>query len=186
MTTLPPETPPPTPTPPNPAADPAAELAQLRADIAGQEAANAAAKPPAVSFTDWPTKGYTGTQPWDLEKLGIEHKLGPGERNNVSPVLPREGLAMLSSGSQGQMVRDLAVRLADLGYPSSITRGVDNPFNVVDDSLLQAVEAFRRDYGVSEDPSAFVRDAANNVLSHIGPWSQEAILRASDRERETR
>jgi peptidoglycan hydrolase-like protein with peptidoglycan-binding domain len=117
-------------------------------------------------YADWPVKGGGDT---------------------VSPIVPRAGLELLTYGSQGPAVRDLAVRLGELGYSNSISRGsVDNAFNVYDESVASAVEAFRRDYDVAEDPSQFGRDPRASAISHVGPWTTEAILRASDREREDR
>jgi peptidoglycan hydrolase-like protein with peptidoglycan-binding domain len=142
-------------------------------------------------YADWPQKGGNDQpQPWDLKALGIPQPgvdRGPLEPDepNPAPVVPRAGLPLISSGSQGPEVRDLAVRLGELGYANSISRGsVDNPYAVYDDSVAGAVEGFRRDYDVEEDPSAFIRDSRANALSHVGPWTQEAIIRASDRERE--
>jgi peptidoglycan hydrolase-like protein with peptidoglycan-binding domain len=145
-------------------------------------------------YADWPVKGGGDTdtpQPWDLKGQGIsaadQAELGDGDPDTVSPIVPRAGLELLTYGSQGPAVRDLAVRLGELGYSNSISRGsVDNAFNVYDESVASAVEAFRRDYDVAEDPSQFGRDPRASAISHVGPWTTEAILRASDREREDR
>lgn len=140
----------------------------------------------ATSYGDWPTKGSADQpQPWDLDAQGVsatERQLEPGAPDTVSPLQPREGLPMLAQGSQGPEVRRIAVALGELGYSNSISRGsIDNAYNVVDDSVLAAIEAFRRDYNVAEDPSQFPRDPQANAASHIGPWTQEAILRAAER-----
>lgn len=139
-------------------------------------------------FADWPTRGYDGPQPYDLKALGLEQAARdllddgePGAANTVAPIVVRPGLPMLVEGSQGDAVRVLADCLRTLGYPTTISRG-ENPYNILDGSVTEAVASFRRDYGVQEDASAFSRDPRNNAISHVGPWTQEALLRASERE----
>jgi hypothetical protein len=131
-------------------------------------------------YADWPAKGGSDApQPWDLAELGID----PRDEDARTPVQPRAGLPLLTSGSQGVEVRELGQRLGELGYPNSVTRG-ENPYGVYDQSIHDAVESFRRDYDVREDPSAFIRDGKTQSATHTGPWTQEAIIRASDRERD--
>lgn len=144
-------------------------------------------------YRDWPTKGGSDPQPWDLKALELPRPgqdraaLDGGEPDTISPVQLRAGLPLLTYGSQGDDVRDLGRRLGELGYPNSVSRGsIDNAYGVYDESIAQAVAAFRRDYNVAEDPSQFPRDPAGSAESHAGPWTLEAILRASDRQREER
>jgi hypothetical protein len=138
-------------------------------------------------YTDWPTKGDTRDQPWDLEALGVskaDRELEPGARDTVSPVVIRHGYPVLASGAASPAVAELGRRLGELGYPNSVTDG-SNPFNVVDDSLLSAVDRFRDDYGVQEDPTPYggTNTAAQlKAALHIGPYTWEAVLRASDRQ----
>jgi hypothetical protein len=170
---------------PAPAPEPAPE--PDTGDGGGGEDAVSAAK---TLLANWPTKGTDEPQPWDHGELGIKPginapELEPGEPDTVSPVLPRVGLPMLTEGSQGDEVRTLGLALGRLGYANSVSEG-RNFFNVYDITLTAAVDGFRRDFGVEEDPSQFPRDARNNARSHAGPWTQEAILRAAERLDEQR
>jgi peptidoglycan hydrolase-like protein with peptidoglycan-binding domain len=118
----------------------------------------------------WPVKGAKdAVQPWEAVAAGDD-----------VPITPRAGLAPLGQCSQGADVLDLAQRLAALGYPSTISKGV-NPYNVLDESVIGAVRSFRRDYGVRDDPSGYSRDPDHMADNWIGPWTSEAIRRASDR-----
>ncbi len=103
---------------------------------------------------------YKGKQPWEDggPKVAITHQL-----------------PTLSSGSDGPAVLELGSKLAKLGYETSLSRG-ENPFGVLDASVLTAVKDFRRDYGISEDPSGYPvpTDAGN----HVGPYTWEALLGA--------
>lgn len=131
---------------------------------------------------DWATPGYTGPQPWDHDALGIpreDRDLAPGEPNTVTPVITHP-YPILTHGSSHQCVHELGRKLADLGYPSSVSRG-ENPFGTVDASLMTAVAAFRAHHGVEPDPSGF---GGNNprgralAAEHLDPWTVEGILRA--------
>lgn len=140
-------------------------------------------------FADWPNDDTKElAQPWDLGELGLprpgvnSEPLPDGQPDTVSPVVPRAGLPLLSYGSQGDDVREIALRLGELGYANTVTRG-QNPYGVYDESIHQNVEAFRRDYNVAEDPSAFVREPDRQAASHAGPWTLEAVFRVSDRKR---
>jgi hypothetical protein len=172
------------PAPDTPTTDPAVPDAPA-ADAPLASVDSPAAEPAPASpdkFADWPVKGGNGeAQPWDLSAHGID----PRDEDAEVLVEVRVGLPLLTHGSQGPEVRELGQRLGELGYENSVTRGA-NPYGVYDDSVHAAVEGFRRDYDVAEDPSAFVRDPKAQSASHTGPWTQEAILRASDRAREDR
>jgi peptidoglycan hydrolase-like protein with peptidoglycan-binding domain len=130
----------------------------------------------------WPRKGYDGPQPWELvdaqraaELVSKEHA---GEPNDAGPVVIGHDRPILTSGSAGPDVEELARRLGDLGYSNSVTEG-ENPFAVLDQSILGAARAFAGDYGVREDPSGF-GGSEREAEGHIGPWLWEAVLCASE------
>lgn len=150
---------------------------------------------------DWPQKGgLDGPQPWDLRAFGIAvgvdtetgavtfsspHTgevvtLAPGAPDTISPIVIAHGRPMLTSGSSDPRVNELGQLLGLLGYSNSVSEG-KNPQAIVDETVMGAVDGFRRDYGVEEDPSQFPRDGKNNAQSHVGPWTWEAILRAGKR-----
>ena len=149
---------------------------------------------------DWPQKGgLDAPQPWDLRQLGLTTgtaddgtvtvssphtgdvvQLAPGGVDTISPIVPAHGRPVLTGGSVGPDVIELGVLLGLLGYDNSVSRG-ENPQGVYDDSIDAAVEGFRRDYDVQEDPSQFARDRANNARSHVAAWTWEAVLRAASR-----
>jgi peptidoglycan hydrolase-like protein with peptidoglycan-binding domain len=150
---------------------------------------------------EWPQKGGLGDvpQPWDLHNLGLAigtaddgtvtvsspHtgqvvQLAPGAPDTISPIVPIHGRPMLTSGSAGDDVVELGQKLGLLGYDNSISKGL-NPNGVFDDSIAGAVDAFRRDYDVAEDPSQFPRNARENAASHVGPWTWEGLLRVTKR-----
>jgi hypothetical protein len=152
---------------------------------------------------EWPAKGgLDGPQPWDLHNLGLKvgtaddgsvtvtspHtggivQLQPGAPDTVSPIVPAHGRPPLGPGSASPAVRELGELLAVLGYETSVSRG-QNPQGNFDESIAAAVDRFRTDYGVEEDPSQFPRDGRANAQSHVLAWTWEAILRAAGRERE--
>lgn len=141
-------------------------------------------------FADWPQKGGEGdAQPWDLDKLGVsksDRDLEPGAPDTVSPVVIRHSRPTLTSGSAHPIVADLGRRLSELGYANSVSEGT-NALGVVDESIMNAVERFREDYGVEEDPTPFGGTTTAAVLRAaqiIGPYTWEAIVRASDRDEE--
>jgi hypothetical protein len=160
-----------------------------------------AAQPPSYE-NDWPQEGgFDGPQPWDLVAQGFKvgateqgttlvkdgeiTELAPGEPDTVSPIVPAHGRPVLSSLSAGEAVKELGALLAELGYETSISKG-RNPFGVLDETVASAVERFREDYDVAEDPSQFAHDRKAAALSHVGPWTWEALLRAAARKREER
>jgi peptidoglycan hydrolase-like protein with peptidoglycan-binding domain len=109
----------------------------------------------------WPSKGYTGPQPWEVdEPPALGH---------------REGLLLV--GSAGDDVRTLCALLAYAGYPTDVAEGKDNPLSVFDASVKAAVESFRRDYGIKEDP-AIIAASTNDVA---GPWTWAALYRIARR-----
>jgi hypothetical protein len=111
----------------------------------------------------WGSKGYDGKQPW--EDGGPKHE----------PIV--HGKPQLTSGSDGQAVIELGARLNALGYESSLSRG-ENPFAILDESVLDAVRAFRRDHGVREDPRGYTSES--DADNHVGPFTWEALLAATE------
>lgn len=140
-----------------------------------------------AQFADWPQPGDTRPQPWDLDAAGVpeeDRKLAPGARDTASPVVIRHSYPIVSLGSQGSVVSDLAGRLHLLGYESDITRG-ENKFSSLTESVMGAVDKFREDYNVQEDPTPFggnTAKARERAAAIVGPYTWEAILRASERE----
>jgi peptidoglycan hydrolase-like protein with peptidoglycan-binding domain len=112
---------------------------------------------PKVMAADWPCAGYTGPQPWEADN---------------PPALTQNRL-MVSAGSAGDEVVELAGLLAHLGYGTSISSG-NNPHAIYDEGVSDAVRAFCSDYGVQEDPK--VRSARTEDT--VGPWIWEALTRA--------
>jgi peptidoglycan hydrolase-like protein with peptidoglycan-binding domain len=151
----------------------------------------AAVPPPSLrrQYADWPQRGDTRPQPWDLDALGVpraDRELAPGAPDTVSPIVVRHRCRTLTSGEAGPLVAELAARLHELGYPTSISRG-ENPYTVFDHSVMAAVERFRADYGVEEDPTPYSgARAADQAAAHVGPYTWEGIIRVSDRERRER
>lgn len=134
----------------------------------------------------WPRKEYDGPQPWEHDQLKISRedrdKIG-SDRNTVTPVVSHSH-PILTSGSAHPVVHELGRKLGDLGFPNSVSRG-ENPFGAVDQSVLSAVGAFRGQYGVKPDPSAFGGDTPQGralAENHLDPWTVEAILRAHENE----
>lgn len=114
------------------------------------------------SSSSWPSKGYSGSQPWEAD-----------EAPPVSHSKPQ-----LVSGSAGPEVQELGQLLARLGYETDASEG-RNPFSVVGPSEVAAIQAFRRDYGVKEDPSGYP-DLDDDARRTIGPWTWEALYKAVD------
>lgn len=125
------------------------------------EASAAPATAPAATLPDdWPAKGYTGPQPWEVE----------------SPPQISHNFGFLMSGSAGDDVLKLAALLAYAGYPTSISRG-ENPQAIYGGSERDAVAAFHREYGIQEDPGVI----AATVPGVVGPWTWEALHRLARR-----
>jgi hypothetical protein len=110
----------------------------------------------------WATKGYDGPQPWEAEEPTIE---------------PAHGKPILASGVSGADVFELCGLLAELGYETDVTEGL-NAFGVLGPSGLAAVRRFRDEYGVHEDPSGF---AGENADAYVAAWTWEGLLRATGR-----
>jgi peptidoglycan hydrolase-like protein with peptidoglycan-binding domain len=144
---------------------------------------------PKDPWKDWPASGGNGKpQPWDLDALGLKNDgrdLAPGAPNTVAPIVPRAGLPTLAEGSQHDRVPELCRRLEALGYPTSNADG-GNPHGLVDKTVLQAVQKFRSDFGVQEAPTdtwgGETDEGRRAAANHIGPYTWEALIRASDRE----
>lgn len=122
-------------------------------------------------FDSWPRKGGDADrQPWAAEE---------DRRPQVAHSKP-----ILTSGSAGPEVLELAQRLDVLGYETTISKG-ENPMAVLDPSVSSAVAQFRQDYGVREDPEPFggaTEEGQRAAANHVGPWTWEAVIRASERE----
>jgi hypothetical protein len=141
---------------------------------------------PRQRYADWPQKSDQRAQPWDLDAVGIskaDRDLAPGAPDTVSPVVIRHSYPILTSGSGGAAVAELASRLHLLGYPTDMARG-ENPFATVTSDVLSAVEKFREDHNVQEDPTPYGGNtdrSRGRAANTIGPYTWEAVIRASDR-----
>jgi peptidoglycan hydrolase-like protein with peptidoglycan-binding domain len=87
---------------------------------------------------------------------------------------------MLTSGSSNPAVDTLGRQLAELGYPNSVSRG-ENPYNIVDASVLDAVNAFRRDHGGLVEPNT--PGPPEQASNWIGPVTWQAVRDALDAQR---
>jgi peptidoglycan hydrolase-like protein with peptidoglycan-binding domain len=112
---------------------------------------------PKVMDAEWPYAGYTGPQPWEAEN---------------PPSLTQNHL-MLSSGSAGPEVVELAALLAHLGFGTNISAG-QNPHAIYDTGVSAGVREFCAVYGVAEDPQVIQARTPDTV----GPWIWEALVRA--------
>jgi hypothetical protein len=153
------------------------KLAESR-EAAADESSGAGAE----ALADWPSKGYDGEQPWEVvdpysEEARRLHE-EPGSPNDVAPIVLTHSHPILTSGSGGVEVAELAQKLAALGYRTSISRG-ENPFATLDPSVMAAVNQFRDDYGVREDPGSFGGEEI--ARNHVGPYTWEALDRAVER-----
>lgn len=164
---LSPSSPPQAPEPPAAVAPPAAPAppAPVPAQAAAAAPPTPTPPPAKVMDTSWPFQGYSGPQPWEADN---------------TPTLTQNHL-MLSSGSSGPEVVELAALLGELGYATNITAG-QNPHAIYDQGISAAVQSFCRDYGVAEDPA--VRRARTEDT--VGPWIWEALTRAVHKARGAR
>jgi len=145
-------------------------------------------------FADWPVEGGKlegvpddedgkPVHPWNLRDLGLpvpgvtRDFLPPGP-NLLAPIVVSHSHGTLIPGTAGTEVEALGSLLGRVGYPNSISRGVNHAF-AFDESLLAAVQSFRRDYHVQEDPSGFPPDHRPEI--YVGPWTWEAIERVAAR-----
>lgn len=85
---------------------------------------------------------------------------------------------LLTSGTADPAVHELGRALAELGYENSVSDGT-NPYGVVDDTLLQAVNQFRRDNDVADDRDG-IPGPVEEHRRWIGPATWEAIAQALD------
>lgn len=139
-------------------------------------------------YADWPQKGSELPQPWDLQahglpRPGVDRDFLPPGPNELAPVVVAHNKPILASGMGGPAVAELGELLGKLGYPNTIAQGRNHSYHL-DDSVLAAVGAFGRDYGVQEDPTQF--PPQHDPAGYVGPYMWEAILRAAanlDRER---
>lgn len=84
------------------------------------------------------------------------------------------GRAVLTSGSAHDDVHELGRLLADAGYENSVSRG-ENPFGIVDETILAACQLFRQARDVEPE------DAIPGVPEHerrrwIGPRLWDGLL----------
>lgn len=143
----------------------------------------------AEHYSDWPSRDGDLPQPWDHRALNLTNaerdhldQTKAGAANTVSPIVVSHGKPVLTSGSSDSSVQELGRILGELGFPNSVSDG-DNPFGIVDNSVMRAVYAFRDAYGVQEDPSGFGGDTPSGrelAAAHIGAWTWEAVLRAGE------
>lgn len=104
----------------------------------------------------WPERGYAGPQPWEVGR----------------PPAIAHDRRILISGSAGDEVLELCACLGRLGYETSVSRG-ENALAVFGAAERAAVEAFRRDYNVQEDPAI----VAASTTEAVGAWTWEALFR---------
>jgi hypothetical protein len=142
-----------------------------------------------TEFAAWPQRGgmvrEDGTkaaQPFDLKghglpQPGVTRDLLPGgQPDELSPVVIAHHKPILAAGTAGSAVEELGGLLAKVGYPNSISRGQNHAFSF-DDTIASAIESFKRDFHVTEDPSQFRPGEAEHI---VGPWLWEALLRAAE------
>jgi len=141
---------------------------------------------PQHPLDSWPSKGYDGPQPWDHDALGIPRedrdRIG-SSRNRVTPTISHN-YPILTSGSADQCVHELGRKLGELGFPNSVSEGT-NPFGLVDQTVVGAIQTFRAQYGVRPDPAPWggdTEEGRRRAGAHIDPWTVEAILKAHDNE----
>lgn len=80
---------------------------------------------------------------------------------------PAIGRPLLAPGTAGPDVYDLGRRLAKVGHETSISAG-ENPFNVYDESVQRAVQAFQRDEKIDE---GFEGQLADQQLVGARTWA---------------
>lgn len=146
----------------------AEKVTQLRSDYQGWPSTE-------DEFKDKP-------QPWDLKSHGLPQPgvtrdyLPGGQADELSLVVIAHDKPLLTSGMAGEPVHELAMLLANIGYPSSISKG-QNPTYAFDESVQAAVNLFKREYHVAEDPSQF--PVQHDPELYVGPWLWEALIRAN-------
>lgn len=136
----------------------------------------------AYSLEGWPSKDYSGPQPWEHDKLGIsrEERDNVGsDPNTVTPTVSHSH-PILTSGSAHPCVHEIGRKLGELGFANSVSKG-ENPFGTVDQTVLTAVQSFRDQYGIRPDPSEHGGNTASGrtlAENHLDGWTVEGILRA--------
>lgn len=138
-------------------------------------------------YASWPQRGPSSEfadqpQPFDLRAHGLpqpgvtrDHLPG-GEPDQISPVVVAHDKPLLTTGMAGPYVAELAGLLSKVGYPTSISEG-RNGVNAFDDTVAAAVNYFKRDFHVQEDPSQFPDQATADRM--VGPYIWEALIRAA-------
>lgn len=110
---------------------------------------------------DWPFRGYRGPQPWEVGN---------------TPTITHNH-RMLTSGTDGEEVVELAALLERLGYLTELSSG-GNPHAIYDTTMAGVVDRFCQDFGVAEDPSI----VAGMTPDVVGPWLWETLIRAAHKE----
>jgi hypothetical protein len=139
-----------------------------------------------AQFKEWPGDSTADLpQPFDLKAHGLpqpgvtrDHLPG-GQPDEISPVVVAHNKPLLTAGMAGDAVRELASLLKAAGYDTSISRG-QNWTGSFDDTVTAAVNAFKRDFHVVEDPSQFNNDL-QQAERFVGPYIWEALIRVADR-----
>jgi hypothetical protein len=112
----------------------------------------------------------------DLHDQGQRPVAGPLNQNPRKGPHPMINIAraVLTSGTAHDDVHILGGYLAQLGYPNSVSRG-ENPFGIVDDSILSAVALFRNAQQV--EPETTIPGVPSHEASRwIGPVLWEALV----------
>lgn len=144
---------------------------QTEATFASDAARELAAEHPDVELPERGS-GSGGT----LTKADVAKAVADQEPDSAqAPKVIAHGKPILTSGSGGPVVHELGALLAELGYESSVSRG-ENPFAIVDPSVLEAVQAFRRDHDVAEAVESFPEADRDR---YVGPVTWQALLDAT-------
>lgn len=104
---------------------------------------------------------------------------GAAEPEHQELPVPDEALTgkpIITSGTAGPGVVELCRRLAELGHETDVSRGL-NPFAIYGPAEHAAVESFRADAEVEEDPEAF--GGREEARAHVGPATWAALIEAT-------
>lgn len=138
-----------------------------------------------AEFEQWPQRGdqfASVPQPWDLKGHGLPQPgvtrdyLPGGQPDELSPVVIAHNKPILIPGMAGEAVAELAGLLSKVGYQTSISKGANHAY-AFDDTIAAAVNTFKRDFHVHEDPSQFPNQHDPEI--YVGPWIWEALIRAA-------